>query len=403
MGGVLFVGALYVGSRWLGSRSGWGSRSAPSAVLAASDVPREVMNLQDSFANVAATVKPAVVNLSVASVQKVGAPPMQFFFGDPFEDFFGEFFGQRPGRRRGPVPEHRPFRHRTEGTGSGVIIDADGYVLTNEHVIRGATDIKVRRIDERGKEHTYSGQVIGKDERTDLAVVRIKTSDTLSAASLGDSDKIRVGDWVIAIGSPFGLEQTVTAGIISAKRQSLPIEGRTYRDLIQTDASINRGNSGGPLLNLRGEVIGINTAIFAPTGVFNGIGFAIPVNRAKEILDDLIHKGKVVRGWLGIEIKKVDEAIAKQFGLPDASGVLVNQVMKDGPAEKGGLKRGDVIRTINGVKVSSPEALQAEVSKAQPKSRALLTVIRARQTQTIALVLGEMPQNLEEARAGGGV
>jgi len=245
-----------------------------------------------------------------------------------------------------------------------------------------------------GEEKKYKGKIIGKDSRTDLAIIKISSNKKFPAAPLGDSDKIRVGEWVITIGSPFGLEQTVTSGIVSALRQSIVVEGRGYRDFIQTDAAINRGNSGGPLCNIRGEVIGINTAIFAPTGVFSGIGFAIPINSAKEVLDDLIHKGKVIRGWLGIEIKPVDGAIVKQFGLPDKNGALINNVLKDSPASKAGLKRGDVIREFDGQQVNSVSGLQSVVSKTQPNKKVKVKIIRDGKEQGIELVTGEMPEQV---------
>lgn len=353
-------------------------------------IPTEVVNLQEAFAQVASLVKPTVVNISTVQLIEEKHPPIEFYFGDPFEEFFKEF-GMPKRERKTPAP--KGYQRRLEGTGSGVIIDPEGYILTNEHVIRGAAEIRVTLPDENEK---FTGKVIGKDERSDLAVVKIKPKNKLSAVKLGDSDKIRVGDWAIAIGSPFGLEQTVTVGIISAVRQRLTIEGREYRDLLQTDAAINRGNSGGPLVNIRGEIIGINTAIYAPTGVFAGIGFAIPINQAKEILDDLIHKGKVVRGWLGVEIKEIDDAIQKQFGLPDKEGALVNNVFKDSPAEKAGLMRGDVIIKFDEKKVSNPYELQKIVGQTQPNKKVKIEIIRDKNHKMVELVTEEMPTKIEE-------
>ncbi len=357
-------------------------------------IPNGVIELQEAFTNVAQVVKPAVVNISAVQILKMEVPYYQFYFGDPFEDFFDEFFG-RP-RERIPEPKKREFRRRLEGTGSGVIIDPQGYILTNYHVIAGAEEIKVTLSN--GKEKKYDGKVVGKDPRTDLAVIKIKAKGKFPAAKLGDSDKIRIGDWAIAIGSPFGLKQTLTVGVISAKRQSLFVEGKEYREMIQTDASINRGNSGGPLVNIRGEVIGINTAIYAPTGVFAGVGFAIPINNAKEILDELIEKGKVVRGWLGIEIREVDEVIAKQFNLPSTKGVLVNRVMEDSAAGKGGMKRGDVIIKIGDRKVEDVRDLQEVVAKTKPGKKVKVVVIREKKEVPLTIKLGEMPEPTEEAR-----
>lgn len=350
-------------------------------------------SLQESFVDVAEKVKPSVVNIS--TVYSYEVPEMEFFFGDPFEDFFRDFFDfETPYRRRQPSKKYRQYK--AQGGGSGVIISPDGYILTNEHVIKDATEIKVI-LNTDGKDKEYLGKIVGKDSRTDIAVIKINAKN-LPYAKLGDSGKVRVGEWVIAIGSPFGLEQTVTVGIVSALRQSIKIEGREYRDFIQTDAAINRGNSGGPLCNLEGEVIGINTAIYAPTGVFNGIGFAIPINRAKVILDDLIHKGKVTRGWLGIEIVSVDEVIAKQFGLKTKQGVLVNNVRKNTPAEKGGLKRGDIILEVKTKSktssINSTTELQDIISSLPPKEKVQLKVFREKKEVWLDIVLGEMPQDI---------
>jgi Do/DeqQ family serine protease len=359
-------------------------------------VPSGVIELQEAFANVAQAVRPSVVNISTVQILKMEAPYYEFYFGDPFQDFFDEFFG-RPKTKK-PVPKKREIERKAEATGSGVIIDPEGYILTNYHVVAGAEDIKVTLSD--GEEKKYDGKVIGKDPKTDLAVIKIKSKEKFPTAKLGDSDKIRIGDWAIAIGSPFGLQQTVTVGVISAKRQSLYVEGKEYREMIQTDASINRGNSGGPLVNIRGEVIGINTAIYAPTGVFAGVGFAIPINSAKEILSELIEKGKVVRGWLGIEIREVDEVIAKQFSLPSTKGVLVNNVMEGSGAEKGGMKRGDVIIKFEDHKVEGARDLQEVAGKTEPGKKVKVVVIREKKEVALTIELAEMPEATEEVGVG---
>lgn len=356
-----------------------------------------VISLQDSFANVAEKVKPAVVNITATHMIRQEYTPFEFYFGDPFEDFFNEFFGQpRQERPQRSKPQKKYFERKFSGTGSGVIISEDGYILTNNHVVSDATEINVTLSDER----KFKGKIIGQDPKTDLAVIKISTSGKLPAASLGDSDSIRVGDWSVAIGSPFGLEQTVTVGIISAKRQSLIVEGQQYRDLVQTDAAINQGNSGGPLLNIKGEVIGINTAIYTPTGGFVGVGFAIPINRAKAVLGQLIEKGKVTRGWLGVEIRPVDEAVAKQFGLKEASGALVNNVMKDTPAEKAGLRRGDIILEYDGKTVKDVTHLQDLVSQTEPKKKVKIKVWRNNKEEIFELVTGEMPGKISERKEG---
>lgn len=344
------------------------------------------VNLKETYMKIADTVRPAVVNVTTVYVEKGNNRPYEYFFGSPFDDFFGDFFGdQGSKRRRRPAPERR-----LEGTGSGTIISPEGHILTNEHVVRDAREITVVLDDEK----KYKGKVVGKDVRTDVAVIKINAGRKLPYAVMGDSDKVRVGEWVAAIGSPFGLQHTITSGIVSAVRQSLPIEGRDYRDLIQTDAAINRGNSGGPLCNMKGEVIGVNTAIYAPTGVFSGVGFAIPINNAKAILNDLIKKGKVVRGWLGVEIGPVNEIIAREFSLPDTNGVLVNDVMKDSPAAKAGLRRGDVIREFGGKEVKDASSLQDLVSATRPNTKVKLDVIRDGKRTSLTLVTGEAPNEL---------
>lgn len=352
-------------------------------------VPQPVLNLQDSFSQVVKRVKPAVVNITSVRVETIQTQPYEFYFGDPFEDFFGEFFGERYHRQpqRRSVP--RQFQRKHEGMGSGVIVDPRGYVLTNEHVISGADDITVRLT--HPKEQKFKAEVIGRDPYSDLAVLKIKSGEDFPFVPLGDSDRIEIGDWVIAVGSPFGLEQTVTAGIVSAVRQTLNIEGRTHNNMIQTDAAINRGNSGGPLVNLRGEVIGINTAIYAPTGVFAGIGFAIPSNRVKDITDELLDKGKIVRGWMGVEIGELDEVMAQQFNVPEGEGVLINGVTEDSPAKKAGLERGDVVVEFDGKKVKTPADLQTLVAKTKPDKKVKIRIIRGGKEQDVVMTTGERP------------
>ena len=363
--------------------------SAPTAV-----VPPGVLNLQDSFANVAEVVKPTVVSVSTIQEEQQSQAP-QFFFGDPFDQFFHQFFpGQS--RRGSPEMQPQPRRFRLQGMGSGVIINADGLVLTNEHVVHDADEIKVIVYYSKNNKKEYKAKVIGKDPRTDLALVKIKTGQKLPFAKLGDSDRVRIGDWAIAIGSPFGLEQTFTVGVISANRQRLSVEGHQYQGMIQTDAAINRGNSGGPLLNIHGEVIGINTAIYAPTGVFSGVGFAIPINQAKDIIHELETKGHVVRGWLGVELApEITPAMVKAFGLSNAQGALINSVTPGTPAEKAGLQRGDVVVSFNGKPVQSSDDLQKWVTHADPKDRITLDVIRSRERKTFKVVLGERPESVD--------
>lgn len=360
-----------------------------AAPATAQDGRSALLALQDAFVQVAQSVKPVVVN--IATTQRPRPPegrrvpqvPPQF--REPFRDFFGEdfferFFGERPQRER-------------RSLGSGVIVDRRGYILTNNHVIEQADEIEVRLSDKR----KYTAQVIGKDPKTDLAVIKIQAPDDLPVARLGDSARIRIGEWAIAIGNPFGLDQTVTVGVISAVGRS-DVGIATYEDFIQTDASINPGNSGGPLVNLNGEVIGINTAIVA-TG--QGIGFAIPISMAREIKDRLIAQGKVVRGWLGVGIQELTEELAAQFGVKPGDGVLVGNVMKDSPAERGGLRPGDIIQEFNGVKIGNVHQLQREVARSPVGSEARLRVLREKQPTTLAVMLGEQPTDVAAASEPG--
>ncbi len=406
---MLAAAGLALGLMWMTERRGGSKMSAalPAAWSPfkgngqkAEPVPAEglVLNLQDSFAKVAAQVKPAVVSVTATHIETVQAVPHEFFFGDPLEEFFRDFQGAPPRARPGPRTPPRTLQRRQQGLGSGVIIDPRGYILTNEHVVRGADKLTVTL--QAPEERKYAGKVVGVDPRTDLAVVKITPKETLTYAALGDSDKVRVGDWAIAVGSPFGLEQTLTVGVISAVRQSLSIEGVNYTNLLQTDAAINRGNSGGPLVNIRGEVIGINSAIYAPTGVFAGIGFAIPVNRVKDIMDQLIEKGRVIRGWMGVEILSVNEVIAGQFGLPKAEGVLINNVLPGSPAEKAGLKRGDVVVAFNGTKTPTRDVLMELVGKTPPKTTVTMRIVRDGKEQDASLATVEMPAEPEEEKSG---
>jgi Do/DeqQ family serine protease len=384
--GLVAAGAFMIGKSWRMNNAG------PAGNVAYN---REVVDLQGAFIGVADKVKPAVVSIYTEQVVKESVP-FNYFFSDPFDEFFNDFFDGRPAPRQRPQRRGQSqynLQKRMEGAGSGVIINKDGYILTNYHVVKNADKITVKLSSDK----EYSGRVIGKDAKTDLAVVKIKHGGPFPVASLGDSDKIRVGEWAIAIGSPFGLEQTVTAGIISAKRQSMQIHDSYYRDLIQTDASINMGNSGGPLVNISGEVIGVNTAIYTQSGGSVGVGFAIPINRAKEILEPLMTKGKVERGYLGVGIKNVDDVIAKQSGLKETAGVLVESVMENTPADKAGIKRGDIILEFGNKKVDSSEKLQALVSGTAPDKKIDVAVSRNGERKVFTVMLSEWP---EEASAG---
>ncbi len=325
---------------------------------------------------------PAVV--SITSTRVVKAPQNPFFNNPFFQQFFG---GQMP---------QQPQQQREMGLGSGVIVSADGYILTNNHVVDKGTDIKVILQDKR----QFPGKVVGTDPKTDIAVVKIAATG-LPTVMLGDSSKLQVGDYAFAIGNPFGVGETATMGIISATgRNGLDIEN--YEDFIQTDAAINPGNSGGALLNARGEVIGINTAILAGNGGGNqGIGFAIPINMAKYVMDQILKHGKVVRGYIGVGIQEVTPDLAKAFNVPAEKGALVGNVDPNGPGAKAGLERGDVIEELNGQPVNGPNDLRLKVAQMAPGTEVRLKVNHSGQSKDVALKLGEAPTK-SSANAPGG-
>jgi serine protease Do len=338
----------------------------PRIVPAALPIP------SGSFAQVAESVAPAVVNINTVT-RVSGRTPVEEFFGD---EFFKRFFGEAPDRQQ-----------VQRSLGSGVIVDASGIVLTNAHVVERATEIEVATAD--GKKH--KAKVMGVDRKTDLAVLKLQGGGPYAAANLGDSDRVRVGDWVLAIGSPFGLQQTVTAGIISAKGRS--IGQGPYDDFLQTDAAINPGNSGGPLVNMSGEVVGINSAILSRTGGNVGIGFSIPVNMAKRIYSELAAKGKVTRGWLGVSIQPLTPDLAKGFGLKEPNGVLISDVVQDSPAAVAGVTSGDIIIEFDKKKVDSPQELQKVVASTQPGRAVPLKVWRDKGEKTLEIKIGETPDD----------
>ncbi len=333
-----------------------------------------------SLAPLIKKVSPAVVNIrTTVKVQRRG----MFGPNDLFEWFFGpQGRGQRP-HRRAPSQERR-------SVGSGFIIDKNGLVVTNHHVVDGATEIEIQLANEK----IYEAELVGSDERTDVALLKLKKAKNLPSVSFGDSDVLSVGDHVVAIGNPFGLDHTVTSGIVSAKGRD--IQAGSYDDFIQTDASINPGNSGGPLFNLRGDVVGINTAI-APQG--QGIGFAIPSSMAAQIIDSLRHGGKVVRGWLGISLQSLDEDLAKKFGVKGKGAVVILEVTEDSPAEKGGMIRGDVITAFNGKKLTKFRQLPMLVAKVKPGSTVPVKVIRNRKPISLKIKVGQAPDEFDPSAA----
>jgi serine protease Do len=345
--------------------------------------------LQSAFVRVAERVRPAVVHIGTVQVSRQRRPPMVPgpYSDDPLlKDFFDQFFGPRgPGRRE---EFHQP------GLGSGVIFDKRGYVLTNHHVVKGADGVIVRL----SSKQEYRGRIVGNDVMTDLAVIRFEPDIDLAVATLGDSDTLRVGEWAIAIGNPFGLDQTVTVGVVSATGRA--VGGiATYENFIQTDASINPGNSGGPLVNLRGEVIGINTAIVA-TG--QGIGFAIPANMVKRITGQLMDRGKVRRGWIGIAMEPLTRELAQALGLRDARGAVVARVYPNGPAATAGLQKNDVVVAFEGTAVEDYHHLQRMSADAEVGKTVKLEIVRERERRTVELRVAEAPDRLAPERTPSG-
>ncbi len=345
-------------------------------VIAATDF---LSKLSSSLSEVSSRVSPSVVNISTTMTVTAQETPFGELFNDPFfRRFFGTPFG----------PEQK---YRTTALGSGVIVSKDGYILTNNHVVKNAEKIKVILYDKR----QYDARVIGTDPKTDLAVIKIDEKN-LPAIKIGNSDRLRVGDVVLAIGNPFGLSHTVTMGIVSAVGRS-NIGLADYEDFIQTDAAINPGNSGGALVNAKGELVGINTAIFSKSGGYMGIGFAIPSNMAKAVMESIIKYGKVIRGWLGVTIQNITPEIAKHLGIKANKGALVTDVVKGSPADSAGLKRGDLIVEYNGNPVNNTTELRNMVAQTRPGKIVELKVIRDGREITMTVTIGELPEKLAEA------
>ncbi len=346
----------------------------------------EAVNLQEAFVNVSREAGPAVVSISVEQVQKYRTRYSPFYGSEErfFEEFFGDFFIYGP---------EKEFRR--QGLGSGVIISEEGYILTNEHVVHNADRITVTLAD--GRE--FEGYVTGSDEYSDLAVIKIEPRGDIPVAKLGDSDAVKIGHWAIAIGNPFAFavrnpEPTVTVGVVSALQRSLPMTSRRtreYSDLIQTDASINPGNSGGPLVNINGEVIGINVAIFTLSGGSQGIGFAIPINAAKKIMDDLIKGRRVLHGWIGVIIQDLNMELAEYFGLDEGQGVMVARVLEGSPAERTGLKAGDVIISFDNKDVRNTQDLVRMIVKKEVGETGIVRVVRAGRQLSLEVEIRERP------------
>jgi serine protease Do len=344
------------------------------------------------FTEVAKTVTPAVVNITTVTGERISdGPNGSDQLRERMEEFFGGPFGPRG--FRGPQGPGEPRGHRGGGQGSGVIVSSEGYILTNNHVIAEAREVTVTLPDKR----EFKGRIVGADPKTDLAVVKID-GQNLPTVPWGDASKLQVGEYVLAIGNPFGLNSTVTLGIVSALgRGRMGIT--QYEDFIQTDAAINPGNSGGALVNTRGELVGINTAIFSQTGGYQGVGFAVPTSMSKPIYESLIKNGKVVRGYLGVGIQDLNQDLAKSFGIKHAQGALVSDVKEGSPADRAGLKQGDVVISYQGSAVGDAVALQRMVTRTTVGSKVPATIIRDGQQKELTIIIGEQPDVAAIAKA----
>ena len=376
---VLILGVVLglIASLFLEKRSLIGEKTSSQNTSAVT-----VNGFPTSFADLVDNVSPAVVNISSTKIVKV--PDFFKDFYSPFEDFFGKDFRERFFGRQ-------PRNRKEKSLGSGFIVSKKGYILTNTHVIAGADEISIRLSN--GK--TYDAKVIARDKKIDLALIKAKSwLDLPDPVIFGDSDNLRVGDWVMAIGNPFGLDHTVTAGIVSAKGRV--IGSGPNDDFIQTDASINPGNSGGPLFNIRGEVVGINTAIFSTSGGNIGIGFAVPINMAKEIIHGLSKEESVSQGWIGIEIQKLTSELARNFGLKETNGTLITDVSPGGPADDAGMQRGDVIIGFNGKKIKNENDLSKIVSGASIESFVDVDIIRGGKKKTLSVRVGNIDERYKD-------
>ena len=340
--------------------------------------------LSGALDEVAAAAGPSVVNISTTTTVTMEQNPFGDMFNDPlFRRFFGEG-NDHPGPKR---------KQKSSALGSGVIVSENGYILTNNHVVQGADEIKVVLSDKR----EFKGKIVGSVPKTDLAVVKINARD-LPIIAIGSSDKLKTGDVVLAIGNPFGLNQTITMGIVSAVGRS-NVGIADYEDFIQTDAAINPGNSGGALVNTSGQLVGINTAIFSTSGGYMGIGFAIPSDMAKTVMDSIIKSGKVIRGWLGVSIQNITPDLAKSLGIKETAGALVSGVLKDSPAEKAGIKRGDIITELDGKTIADSRILRNMVADNAPGKTVTVTVLRKDKKEQLKVTLGEFKDAKVAAKA----
>jgi serine protease Do len=366
------VASLLVGLLMASSLPGTGASAAQDR-RQNGQLSTTASTLPGSFAELAERLSPTVVNVQVTKVAQMGAFPLPEGPEGPSGEFFRRFFQDTP---------HRPEPHRMHGSGSGVIISHDGYILTNHHVVDGAQEVTVTMADQQ----VYKARVVGRDPKTDLAILKIEAKEPLPTASMSDSDQLKVGDWVLAIGNPFGLSHSVTAGIVSAKGRV--IGAGPYDDFIQTDAPINPGNSGGPLFNMQGEMVGINTAIVSSG---QGIGFAIPINIAKPLIPQLERTGEVTRGYLGVSIQSISAELAKAFKLEDRQGALVAEVVPGSPAARAGIRQGDVIVAFNGKAVKDAHDLPPMAAETPVGQKVTVTVRRDGVTQQLPITVGKLP------------
>ena len=356
---------------------------SPAKDAAVSQDSRQFLKkLSDSLAEVAEAVKPSVVNISTTTTTVVDENPMGDMFNDPL---FRRFFGD-PSNPHGGGKQKQKQKQKASALGSGVIVSDNGYILTNNHVIKNADEIKVLLTDKR----EFKGKVIGSDPKTDLAIIKIDAKG-LPVLPFGDSGALKIGDVVFAVGNPFGLNQTITMGIVSAVGRS-NVGIADYEDFIQTDAAINPGNSGGALVSSEGRLVGINTAIFSTSGGYMGIGFAIPSNMARSVMDSIIKHGRVIRGWFGVSIQNLTTDLADHFGIKDRQGALVSDVVKDSPAQKAGIKRSDVIVAYNGKKVADATALRNLVADTKPGTTVEVTVVRDKAEKVLKVAVSEQPE-----------
>jgi Do/DeqQ family serine protease len=363
-------GALFAGGNMLVNTLAAKNLAVPPGLPAAYAQADPASN-PDAIADIVSSTGPAVVKVDV--YKTVNGTSFDPFFNDPF---FRQFFG---------APFTSPQPREEHGLGSGFIVTPDGYILTNEHVVDGAQRIEVTIA---GQNKALPARVVGSDYDLDLAVLKVDAGNNLPTLRLGDSDQVKVGSWVVAIGNPYGLDHTVTVGVVSAKSRPVQVENRSYTNLLQTDAAINPGNSGGPLLNLSGEVIGINTAVAAQA---QGIGFAIPINTVKGVLQELMNKGHITRPWMGVQVQPLNEQLAAYFGLKSTTGALVSGIVSGSPAEKAGLQQGDVILKVDSQEIKSPDDLVNYVKNLKIGQKVVLLIERQGKTMYLPLAIKEKP------------